>query len=206
MVLITHQLQFIKSADKLLLLKNGRTEVYGSYEHLLSKGVDFMKFNPILTEGTTDSGMASSVSSASLESNSSNAVAPSVTVGKSDLFRPSLDPIPNSEFTISSSGTPESSPVVKQSLPQLSQQTNQQSVHGYQGGRKSDTDGPGDLPVIAPGASGGGYRQFQRAISRQSSRMSIPIRSVHPVTCQCPISPLVPVTDGNNYQTRCTSH
>ena len=49
-ILITHQLQFIKSSDKILLLKNGKSEVYGSYEYLISKGVDFMKINTSLNE------------------------------------------------------------------------------------------------------------------------------------------------------------
>ena len=45
-ILITHQLQFVKSATKILLLKAGRQQVFGDYSDLLSKGIDFIKFVP----------------------------------------------------------------------------------------------------------------------------------------------------------------
>lgn len=201
-VLITHQLQFIKSADKLLLLKNGYPEVYGTYEHLLSKGVDFMKFNPIISESNTgtstgtDSGVPSS--NTSLDSLvTGNQVVGQLTsggkvVGESGGYKPSLDPIPNSEFSYSNSATPESqglqssssvsssggsSPTQSGTLDssELKRSHGHGSVtggHGHGGGRKGG-DVDTDLPVISPAPSGSGYRQFQRALSRQSSRVSV---------------------------------
>ncbi|KAI1307617.1 ATP-binding cassette sub-family C member 4 [Halotydeus destructor] len=45
-ILVTHQLQFVKSADKILLLQNGATTIYGNYTDILNKGFDFIKFVP----------------------------------------------------------------------------------------------------------------------------------------------------------------
>ena len=42
-ILVTHQLQFIKQAAKILVLKNGKAQGYGSYSHLMSLGIDFVK-------------------------------------------------------------------------------------------------------------------------------------------------------------------
>lgn len=46
-VLVTHQLQFIKSADKILLLSQGKLQMCGTYADLLNRGFDFVKFNPV---------------------------------------------------------------------------------------------------------------------------------------------------------------
>lgn len=43
-ILVTHQLQFIKSADKIVLMDSGTIVESGNYSHLTSKGVDFLSF------------------------------------------------------------------------------------------------------------------------------------------------------------------
>ncbi|KAA0713229.1 Multidrug resistance-associated protein 4 [Triplophysa tibetana] len=40
-ILVTHQLQFLKAADQILVLKEGHTVAQGTYSELLSSGVDF---------------------------------------------------------------------------------------------------------------------------------------------------------------------
>lgn len=44
-VLVTHQLQFIRAADQIMLLKNGQVASYGGYDDLLKQGIDFIKFS-----------------------------------------------------------------------------------------------------------------------------------------------------------------
>jgi len=39
---VTHQIQFIKKATKILVLKEGRPLAYGSYDELSKSGIDFM--------------------------------------------------------------------------------------------------------------------------------------------------------------------
>src|SRR6266487_2916770 len=41
-ILVTHQLQFIKEATKILVLKNGSTVALGTYDELLHSGIDFV--------------------------------------------------------------------------------------------------------------------------------------------------------------------
>ncbi|CAG2163513.1 unnamed protein product [Oppiella nova] len=41
-VLVTHQIQFIKKATKILVLKDGRPLAFGSYDELNNSGIDFM--------------------------------------------------------------------------------------------------------------------------------------------------------------------
>ncbi|CAG2163511.1 unnamed protein product, partial [Oppiella nova] len=41
-VLVTHQIQFIKKATKILVLKDGRPLAFGSYAELIDSGIDFM--------------------------------------------------------------------------------------------------------------------------------------------------------------------
>ncbi|CAG2180591.1 unnamed protein product, partial [Oppiella nova] len=41
-VLVTHQIQFIQKATKILVLKEGRSLAFGTYEELLDSGIDFM--------------------------------------------------------------------------------------------------------------------------------------------------------------------
>ncbi|XP_022093078.1 multidrug resistance-associated protein 4-like isoform X2 [Acanthaster planci] len=43
-VLVTHQLQFLDKADKILILKQGSTAGYGTYRQLQEEGVDFATF------------------------------------------------------------------------------------------------------------------------------------------------------------------
>lgn len=42
-ILITHQLQYLKSADKIMIIKDGRIEIEGDYENLQRSGLDFAK-------------------------------------------------------------------------------------------------------------------------------------------------------------------
>ena len=41
-ILVTHQIQFIKKATKILVLKDGKPLVFGKYEDLINSGLDFM--------------------------------------------------------------------------------------------------------------------------------------------------------------------
>ncbi|OTF74727.1 ABC transporter-like protein [Euroglyphus maynei] len=51
-LLVTHQLQFIKQADQIIVLKNGACLAQGSYQTLLNKGIDIYKYTA--TEIATD--------------------------------------------------------------------------------------------------------------------------------------------------------
>ncbi len=42
MILVTHQIQFIKKASKILVLKEGKPLAFGAYEELIESGIDFM--------------------------------------------------------------------------------------------------------------------------------------------------------------------
>lgn len=42
-ILVTHQLQFIKQATKVLVLSNGTTQALGTYQELSKMGIDFVK-------------------------------------------------------------------------------------------------------------------------------------------------------------------
>lgn len=42
-ILITHQLQYLKEAEQIIILNNGAIEAKGSYQHLKSTGLDFAK-------------------------------------------------------------------------------------------------------------------------------------------------------------------
>lgn len=44
-ILVTHQLQFIRQAAKILVLKDGQCQGYGSYSDLLNLGIDFVKIS-----------------------------------------------------------------------------------------------------------------------------------------------------------------
>ncbi|UXI22584.1 ABC transporter G family member 20-like [Sarcoptes scabiei] len=43
-ILVTHQLQFIKQADQIVILKNGTCLAAGTYEGMLNKGIDLFKY------------------------------------------------------------------------------------------------------------------------------------------------------------------
>ncbi|KAH9517193.1 Multidrug resistance-associated protein 4, variant 2 [Dermatophagoides farinae] len=60
-ILVTHQLQFIKQADQIVVLKNGACLAQGSYQTLLNKGIDIYKY--AATEMTTDQSLPTSSSS-----------------------------------------------------------------------------------------------------------------------------------------------
>ena len=47
-ILVTHQLQFMKSADSILLIRNGEQVCFGDYMELLKKGSDFIKYSQVL--------------------------------------------------------------------------------------------------------------------------------------------------------------
>lgn len=50
-ILVTHQIQYIQKADQVLILKDGKSIAYGTYEDLLHSGLDFVSF---LKENTTE--------------------------------------------------------------------------------------------------------------------------------------------------------
>ncbi|CAG2115624.1 unnamed protein product, partial [Medioppia subpectinata] len=43
-VLVTHQIQFLRDAHKILVLKEGKCIAFGSYEELKAKGINFLSF------------------------------------------------------------------------------------------------------------------------------------------------------------------
>ena len=43
-LLVTHQLQFLKEADLVVILNHGRVEAQGSYQQLLDEGRDLSEF------------------------------------------------------------------------------------------------------------------------------------------------------------------
>jgi len=43
-ILVTHQLQYLQEADEIIVLKQGRVEERGSFQHLLKNGMDFSSF------------------------------------------------------------------------------------------------------------------------------------------------------------------
>ena len=59
-ILVTHQIQFIKKAAKVLVLKEGQPLHYGSYKELMEKGIDFMS---LIEEKPTDNEKSSEVES-----------------------------------------------------------------------------------------------------------------------------------------------
>lgn len=44
MILVTHQLQFLTRADKIVVLKDGQMTASGSYDELINESVDFLSF------------------------------------------------------------------------------------------------------------------------------------------------------------------
>ena len=43
-VLVTHQLQYLKEADEIVVLKQGEVQETGTFEHLVQNGLDFSSF------------------------------------------------------------------------------------------------------------------------------------------------------------------
>lgn len=41
-ILVTHQLQFIRKADKILVLQDGKSIALGTFDELVSSGLDFV--------------------------------------------------------------------------------------------------------------------------------------------------------------------
>ncbi len=41
-ILVTHQIQFIQKASKILVLKEGKPLAFGAYDELIESGIDFM--------------------------------------------------------------------------------------------------------------------------------------------------------------------
>jgi len=41
-ILVTHQIQFIQKASKILVLKEGKPLAFGAYDELIKLGIDFM--------------------------------------------------------------------------------------------------------------------------------------------------------------------
>jgi len=48
-VLVTHQLQFLAGADRILIVKGGCIAGYGTYDELVASGVDFKEFSDTMT-------------------------------------------------------------------------------------------------------------------------------------------------------------
>lgn len=42
-IVVTHQLQYLQSADQIVILEQGKIKAVGSYEHLIESGLDFAK-------------------------------------------------------------------------------------------------------------------------------------------------------------------
>jgi ATP-binding cassette subfamily C (CFTR/MRP) protein 4 len=89
-ILVTHQLQYIKTAHQILVLKEGKIQALGSYPQLINSGIDFIKLkgeeNP---EPVIRSGIRSS-STRSIEKlnnvyNSSQSIASSTEVENEEL-------------------------------------------------------------------------------------------------------------------------
>ncbi|RWS24157.1 hypothetical protein B4U80_11357, partial [Leptotrombidium deliense] len=58
-ILVTHQIQFIKKADQILVLNDGKSIAYGTYDELIHSGLDFIKLlktdkKPKRTDSTED--------------------------------------------------------------------------------------------------------------------------------------------------------
>ncbi|XP_025017235.1 multidrug resistance-associated protein 4-like isoform X2 [Tetranychus urticae] len=53
-VLITHQLQFIRRADKILIMNEGESVAFGTFEQLNNVGIDFIKFLKEPNESETE--------------------------------------------------------------------------------------------------------------------------------------------------------
>jgi ATP-binding cassette subfamily C (CFTR/MRP) protein 4 len=49
-ILVTHQLQFLKPANQIILLNNGKVQSQGSYAKLVESGIDFAQL--LLSEDT----------------------------------------------------------------------------------------------------------------------------------------------------------
>jgi len=43
-ILVTHQVQFLKNATKILVLKEGKRIAFGTYDELIKSGINFMSF------------------------------------------------------------------------------------------------------------------------------------------------------------------
>ena len=59
-ILVTHQLQYLQEADEIIVLKQGKVEERGNFQHLLKNGMDFSSF--LAQEGEDekeDDGLAS---------------------------------------------------------------------------------------------------------------------------------------------------
>ena len=41
-MLVTHQIQFVEKATKILVLKDGQCLAYGTFEQIQDQGIDFM--------------------------------------------------------------------------------------------------------------------------------------------------------------------
>lgn len=43
-VLVTHQIQYLKRADRIIVLDKGRIQHAGTYDELIDKGIDFLSY------------------------------------------------------------------------------------------------------------------------------------------------------------------
>ena len=69
-ILVTHQLQFLPFADKIVILNNGKIENEGTYGELVEKGVNFVQFVSHSEEkdDEVDEGLAEDETTAEYES------------------------------------------------------------------------------------------------------------------------------------------
>lgn len=60
-VLVTHQLQYVKVADRIVVMNSGKLVVEGSYKELMQQGVEFEKIDSRYDESSTEKAIAQSV-------------------------------------------------------------------------------------------------------------------------------------------------
>ncbi|XP_071552963.1 ATP-binding cassette sub-family C member 4-like isoform X4 [Panulirus ornatus] len=72
-VLVTHQLQYLKPASQILILREGHTEAIGGYHQLVNSGVDFAS---LLSEGLEDEKVSPLSRASSIRSTKRNGVIP----------------------------------------------------------------------------------------------------------------------------------
>ncbi|XP_015783351.1 multidrug resistance-associated protein 4 isoform X3 [Tetranychus urticae] len=101
-ILVTHQLQFMKSADSILLIRNGEQVCFGDYMELLNKGSDFIKYSQVLevehkvseTPDKTPKIIGLSSSRSSLRSRTSSLINPDVCGSTASVCTETADELP----------------------------------------------------------------------------------------------------------------
>ena len=65
-ILVTHQIQFIEKANKILILKEGQCMAYGSYQKIQEKGIDFVSLLASTNDGKENGPMMNQTQSISM--------------------------------------------------------------------------------------------------------------------------------------------